>query len=80
VLLLFSALMFSFAVVCIADAGEKIGSLRFLSASLSAAQFPFPGVCISDGGEGICVPLSPSDLLFSRSVVTRYCRLHCGDW
>jgi hypothetical protein len=76
-----SALFFIFTAVCIAEAGEKIGSLRLLSASLSAALFPFAAaVCISDAGEGICVPLSPSALLFSRSVVARCCRLHCGGW
>jgi hypothetical protein len=79
--LLSSALLFSFAAVCIAEAGENIGSLRFLSASLSAALFPFAAaVCISNAGEGICVPLSPTDLLFNRSVVVRSCRLHVGDW
>ncbi len=74
-----SALFFIFTAVCIAEAGEKIGSLRLLSASLSAALFP-AAVCISDAGEGICVPLSPSALLFSRSVVVRCRRLHCGGW
>jgi hypothetical protein len=77
--LLPSALLFSFAAVCIAESGEKIGSFRLLSASLSPALFP-AAVCISDAGEGICVPLSPSALLFSRSVVVRCRRLHCGGW
>ena len=62
------------------DAGEKISALLLLSVDFSCLVSTCRADDIADAGEGICVPLSLSALLFSRSVVTRYCRLHCGDW